>query len=172
MNMEEQMQLEGKAAAALRSKKIKGKSAEIGVKFSVHGNAVEFMYESALDASLFKSMVNALNAGFDQNAASLLLDYEYDFMEINLSDYLESKNRQTDIKGRIIGTRGLIKQRLIKATGCYIKVGEKTIDIIGPSQRLSVAFHAIEMLMHGAKHDNVFRMIEKENAVLETYGNS
>ena len=168
--MEDEILMNGrKAKEIVRQKKLLEKIKQHGVTFEVDGNMVYVSGKSALEVMSAKNVVNAFNRGFDAAIASLLLDDDYDLVIISLRDYSNSEKRAMQLKGRVIGTRGMIKQRLMKETSCYINVYGKTISIIGQIQNISIAQAAIEMILNGAKHDSVFISIDRKK--LEAYQN-
>lgn len=150
-------------------KKLLDKITGLGVEVGLDGNEVHIKSHSATNVLLVKNAVLAFNRGFDAAASALLLDEAYDLAIINVGDYAGSQKRQVELKGRVIGSRGLIKKRLSMQTACSIKISGKTISIIGPYQNLSIAVEAVEMLLNGAKHDRVFSTINRRK--LEAYSN-
>ncbi len=170
--MEDEVLMNGKKAKEIvKQKKLLEKIKEHGVTFELDGNIAYISGKSALEVLSAKNVINAFNRGFDAAISSLLLDDDYDLVIISLRDYSNSEKRAMQLKGRVIGTRGLIKQRLMKATSCYINIYGKTISIIGQIQNISIAQSAIEMILNGAKHDNVFSMINKKKVEVYLNGN-
>jgi ribosomal RNA assembly protein len=170
--MEDEILMNGKKAKEIvRQKKLLEKIKQHGVTLEFEENMVYINGSSALEVLSVKNVVNAFNRGFDSAISSLLLDDDYDLVVISLRDFSNSEKRAMQLKGRVIGTRGMIKQRLMKETGCYINVYGKTISIIGQIQNLSIAQSAIEMILNGAKHDNVFSMINKRKVEVYLNGN-
>ena len=169
--MEEEINItEQRAKDVRREKKLFARFEELGVKVSVSENTVTLEADSAFNLLLVKNAVTAFNRGFDSKTSSLLLDDSYDLAVISIKDYANTTKRQAQLKGRVIGSRGMIKKRLSKETSTYIKVYGKTISIIGAYQNLNIAVEAVEMLLKGAKHDGVFSMIDRRK--LEAYGSS
>jgi ribosomal RNA assembly protein len=158
-----------RAKELIEQRKFLSKIEALGVKLSIYENNVNIFSENAMDVLLVKNAIQAFNRGFDPRTAILLLDDDYDLAVINIKDYSSSSKRQKELKGRVIGRRGMIKNRLSKATSCYIKIFGKTISIIGGYQNLDMAVAAVEMLLNGAKHDRVFSMIDRRK--LDIYGN-
>jgi ribosomal RNA assembly protein len=170
--MEDEILMNGKKAKEIvRQKKLLEKIKQHGITFKMDGNMAYISGKSALEVLSAKNVINAFNRGFDSAISSLLLDDDYDLVVINLKDYSNSEKRAIQLKGRVIGTRGMIKQRLMKETACYINVYGKTISIIGQIQDISIAQSAIEMILNGAKHDNVFLMINKKKVEVYMNGN-
>lgn len=168
--MEDEINItESRADDLLLQKKFLKTIGELGVEVSLEGNHVIIKSDKAFNILLVKNAITAFNRGFDSRTALRLLDDAYDLAVINIADYAGSQKRQTELKGRVIGSRGVIKNRLSKATSCYIKISGKTISLIGLTDGLSIAVEAVEMLLNGAKHDRVFLMIDKRK--LEEYEN-
>ncbi len=170
--MEDELLMTSKRAAELQKQgKLINKIKEHGVELSFSGSLVHFDGESALEVMSAKNVITAFNRGFDSSISSLLLDDDYDLIIISLKEYTNSEKRAMQLKGRVIGTRGLIKQRLMKETGCYINLQGKTISIIGQIKSLSIAESAIRMILKGAKHNNVFSMVNKRKVEVYINGN-
>lgn len=129
----------------------------IDVKFS--DNTVLISSESAVNMMAVKDMFVAFSRGFDYNTAKLLLNDEYELRVIKLSDYSRSRNRQYQIKARIIGTRGTIKKQISKLTSCFIKIYGKTVSVIGTYNNVDIAVEAIDKLSSGAKYSTVFKLL-------------
>ena len=118
--MEDEILMNGKKAKEIvRQKKLLENIKQHGVTFEVDGNMAYVSGKSALEVLSAKNVVNAFNRGFDASIAALLLDDDYDLVVISLRDYSNSEKRAMQLKGRVIGTRGIIKQRL-KSSLLYI----------------------------------------------------
>ena len=160
-----------KAKEITKQKKLLEKIKQHGVDIEVDGNMVYMTGKSAFEVLSAKNAINAFNRGFDAAISALLLDDDYDLVVISLREYSNSDKRAMQLKGRVIGTRGMIKQRLMRETSCYINVYGKTISIIGQIQNISIAQSAIEMILNGAKHDDVCSMINKKKVEVYLNGN-
>ena len=170
--MEDDILMNGrKAKELLKQKKLLEKIKLHGVRLEVIGSTAHMSGKSALEILSVKNVVNAFNRGFDPSISALLLDDDYDLIIMSLRDYTGSEKRAMQLKGRVIGTRGMIKRRLMRETSCYINVYGKTISIIGQIENLSIAQAAIDMILNGAKHDNVFSMINKRKVEVYLNGN-
>ena len=160
-----------KAREIVKQKKLLEKISLHGVSLDFEGSTAYLSGESALEVMSVKNVVSAFNRGFDSKMAALLLDDDYDLIVMSIKDYTSSEKRALQLKGRVIGTRGMIKKRLMRETSCYINVYGKTISIIGQIENLSIAQSAVEMILTGAKHDNVFSMINRRKVEVYTNGN-
>ena len=109
-----------------------------------------------------KEIVRALGRGFDFQTALNLLDEEYFLEVIELKQFSKSRNRQMELKGRVIGSEGVVKRKIEEATETKIAVHGKTISIIGKWKNTRIAKQAIEMLLSGAMHNTVYRFLERQ----------
>ncbi len=118
--------------------------------------------EDALSVYNTRELVTAIGRGFNPEIALLLLKVDYMFELINLNDYIKGKNDLTRIKGRVIGSEGKCRALIEKLAECYISVYGKTIGIIGEVNNTSIARRAIENLLRGSPHGNVYKWLEKQ----------
>lgn len=171
--MEDQLLLTRKSAELLLDKpKFLKKIKDSGVNVLLEGNTAILESDSASSVMAAKNSLLAFNRGFGTKVASILLNDEYDIQVINLNDYTSSKKRQYELKARVIGSHGAIKDRLSRATSCYIKIKGKTISIIGAYQRLAIASEAIDAILSGYKHETAFAIISRRLNELYINGSS
>jgi len=108
-----------------------------------------------------KEVIRAIGRGFNPELARLLIKQDYVLEVIPLLDYLKNKNHLERIKGRVIGAGGKSRTTIEQLTQTYICVYGKTISIIGLSEGVVLAKKAIESLVQGSPHANVYRWLEK-----------
>jgi len=109
-----------------------------------------------------KEIIKAFSRGFNFDDTIDLFDDDYALETINITDFVgKSKERQIVIRGRLIGTRGKIKNMIEKFSNTRIAIYGKTVSVIGKWNDIKVAKDAIEMLLGGAKHNTVYRFLEK-----------
>ena len=65
------------------------------------------------------------------------------------------------VLGRVIGERGRTKQVISEMTGCAVSIKDYTISIIGDTEDVSLARHAVQSLIRGAPHSNVYAYLER-----------
>jgi len=118
--------------------------------------------EDALGLYSTRDIIVAIGRGFNPDIALSLLKQDYSFEIINLKDYLKSKNSIQRIRGRVIGSDGKARRIIEELTECYISVYGKTICIIGRIENTPIARRAIESLLSGSPHANVYRWLEKK----------
>jgi len=107
------------------------------------------------------NVVKAVARGFNPEIAELLLNEEYNFDLINISDFSgRSKKTAMRLKGRVIGQEGKARKMIETMTNTSISVYGKTIGIIGRVEDVSMSRQAVEMLLEGAPHGNVYKWLE------------
>jgi|TARA_B100001971_G_C17972915_1_gene423325 ribosomal RNA assembly protein len=109
-----------------------------------------------------REVIKAIGRGFNPDVAGLLLKPDYVFEMVNISDYTKkSRDNMVRLKGRVIGSEGKCRKLIEKLSECYISVYGKTVSIIGTNESASVARHAVEALLGGSTHANVYKWLEK-----------
>lgn len=120
----------------------------------------------ALQVIRGKEIMRAFGRGFDFKDSLDLLDEEYFLEVMNVSEFTgKSKNRQTTLKGRLIGEKGVTKKMIEKYADVKIAIYGKTVSIIGKPQNITVAKKAIEMILSGSKHNSVYRFLQENKVV-------
>lgn len=123
--------------------------------------------EDALLAMKAMEVVKAIGRGFSPERALPLLDDEMQMLDVmDLSRLVATKNDMARIKGRIIGKDGKTRELMEKLTGTRISIYGKTVSILGQPEQIRVVRAAIEMLMDGAPHGNVYSFLEKKHREL------
>lgn len=123
------------------------------------GESIEIEGE-VLDVMKAKDIVRAIGRGFSPEKAFKLMDDDFRFVVISLSDKTERQRHR--IFSRIIGKRGRCRRNLEMLTKTYISVYGKTISIIGNWQNVKKACDAIELLIEGKKHSYVYKYLEMD----------
>ncbi len=109
-----------------------------------------------------KSIIEAINYGFQIDDALLLKNDDYILDVIDLRDYID-KNKTTHltrIKGRIIGENGKARKTIEELTDTKIVISNKCIAMIGNFENVRAAREAIEMLIRGRQHVTVYRWLQ------------
>lgn len=128
---------------------------------------IAVMGEDALGMFATKEIIRAIGRGFNPEIAMLLLNQDYNIEFINLGDYIKSKNTMQRIKGRVIGAEGKSRKVIEDLTECYVSVYGKTIGILGKVENTPLARRAIESLLGGSPHANVYKWLEKQRAKMK-----
>lgn len=108
-----------------------------------------------------KEVIRAIGRGFNPEIARLLLKQDYVLEIIPMLDYLKNKDHLPRVKGRVIGAGGKARETIEQLTETFIVVYGKTISIIGESIGVMAAKKAIESLIAGSPHANVYKWLEK-----------
>ncbi len=119
--------------------------------------------EDALGLYSAREVIKAIGRGFNPEIALLLLKQDHVFEVIILGDYAgKSKEDLLRLKGRVIGKEGKARKVIEDLTECYICVYGKTIGVIGPIEKATIAKQAIEILLRGSTHANIYKFLEKK----------
>lgn len=111
---------------------------------------------------ILKNVVTAIGRGFNPDIAQLLLKQDYIVEFLSLRDFASTDKQLKRLKGRVIGNKGKSRSTIERLTDCYISVFGKTISIVGRVDYLPVARSAVDMLLKGANHNTVFKMLEQK----------
>jgi len=123
---------------------------------------VEVTGKDALGLYSSREIIQAIGRGFNPDFALLLLKQDFAFEQINITDYLKSEDSMQRLKGRVIGQEGKARKYIEEMTQTHISVYGKTIGIIGETEDASIARQAIENLLKGSQHSNVYHWLEKK----------
>lgn len=128
-----------------------------------------FVYgRDALGLYTCREVIRSIGRGFNPEIAKLLLKQDYVFEVISLNDYTrKSKNILLRLKGRVIGKEGKSRKLIEELSEAYVSVYGKTIGIIGLPESASMAKNAIESLLKGSTHANVYKWLEKRRRELK-----
>jgi len=111
---------------------------------------------------LTEKIIEAVDFGFDVDDALLLKNEDFCLEFVHVKGNTRRKNLK-DVRARIIGTKGKARKTIEKLTGAAIVINENTVGVIVDSEHLDATIQAIESLIHGSKHGNVFAYLEKQN---------
>jgi len=117
--------------------------------------------EDSIKIYSLREVVKAIGRGFNPEIAKLLLKQDYALEVLPLMDYVKNKGHLERIKGRVIGANGKSRETIEHLTQTYICVYGKTISIIGLPEDIVIAKKAVESLLQGSPHSNVYRWLEK-----------
>jgi len=118
-----------------------------------------------------REIVRAIARGFNPDIATLLLKPDYGLEVITILDFAKSKNDVIRLKGRLIGEKGKSRNTIEDLSGAPLSIYGKTISIIGDFEGLQIARRAIEMLLQGSAHRNVYKWMEtqKKNLIKKRF---
>lgn len=144
--------------------------ADTNTKINIDSNEGDiFIYGSdALGLYTSREVIKSIGRGFNPEIAKLLLKQDYIFEVISLQDYTgKSKNALLRLKGRVIGKDGKSRRLIEELSESYISVYGKSIGIIGTAESVSLAKRAIDALLRGSTHANVYKWLEKKRRELK-----
>ena len=123
--------------------------------------------EDPLQAMRAMDFVRAIGRGFSPERALAIFDDEMLMLDVmDLSKMVGTKSDMARLKGRIIGKDGKTREIMEKLSGSKVSVYGKTIALLGYPEQIRVARAAIEMLLDGAPHGNVYGFLEKKHQEL------
>ncbi len=117
--------------------------------------------EDALGLYTAREIIKAIGRGFNPEIAKLLLKPDYIFEIVDLREYAKSREAMLRLKGRVIGKEGKSRKLIEELAECNISVFGKTISIIGLPESAFSAKQAVESLLRGATHANVYKWLER-----------
>jgi len=122
--------------------------------------------EDGLGLYTAKEIIKAIGRGFNPDIALLLLKPDFGLEVISLEQFAPTKNAQLRLKGRLIGKAGKARATIEELSGAYVCVYGKTVSILGGVDSLTIARKAVEMLLTGSPHRNVYKWLEKQKKIL------
>ena len=130
-------------------------------KIAVEGNEVSVEGEPAREW-IAKDVVHAIGRGFNPEKAVLLLNDDYTFVLIELDDYTTTAKSLETKRGRIIGEKGRTRKFIERTSGAFVSVYGKTVGILGSFESVELAKEAVTLLLSGATHSSVYRLLERK----------
>ncbi len=123
--------------------------------------------EDPLLAMRAMDLVRAIGRGFSPERALSILDDDMLMLDVlDLSKVMGTKSDMARIKGRIIGKDGKSREIMERLSGAKVSVYGKTVALLGYPEQIRIARAAIEMLLDGAPHGNVYSFLEKKHQEL------
>ena len=123
--------------------------------------------EDSFAAYNTQSIIRAIGRGFNPNIALMLINEDYSLEVLDITEFTGKSDRKIKrIKARIIGTKGKAWKMIERLTGCYLSVYGKTVSIIGPVDNVVLARQAVEDLLKGAPHANVYKYVQDKKRLM------
>ena len=108
-------------------------------------------------------IIQAINRGFSPERAFEMIEDEDLILDvIDLGGMADGPKQLDRLRGRIIGKDGRAREQIEDMTDVEISVVGKTITLIGYPEQLKTARVAIDMLLEGVPHENVFAFLDKK----------
>jgi len=158
---------EGKAKAYVEEK--------LTVKLEIEseaGGVTITLAENATDPSMLlraKDVVTAIGRGFSPEHAFRLIrneDAVLDVIDLR-AIFGRSESDISRIKGRIIGMNGKTRRIIEELTDTNVTIYGHTVGIIGTFERAEIARNAVQMLIDGSQHHNVYKFLQKKRSELK-----
>lgn len=144
-----------------KTKKLLEKTLKIKLEISREGDVI--IGGNELDAYLSERIIKAIGRGFTPEKALSLTDEGNSLEIVEIKSFSgKSKKKLMRIKARVIGTGGKARKLLEILTNTKIVVYGKTVSILGGIEDVDLARAAVEKLLGGAPHGNVYKFIEEE----------
>lgn len=143
----------------------------IGSRISIDSKEGEVTISGKDSLNLFtgREIIKAIARGFNPTIALNLFKHEWLLDIINLGDVARSPHDMERLKGRLIGAGGKCRRVIEELTQTYISVYGKTVSIIGDMETVMIARRAIEMLLAGSSHPNVYKWLERQRKKSRVY---
>jgi len=136
---------------------------KLGVKLTISTDGDIMLEGPELKTFLAEPVVKAVGRGFNPKVAVNLANEAYRFELLDIQHFTgKSKKNFVRIKARMIGTGGKARKTIEILTRTDIIIYGKTVGIIGKVEDALIARAAVEKLLGGAPHGNVYKYIEEE----------
>src|SRR3989344_336958 len=132
---------------------------ELNIKLEIKGNSVDIS-GNELEIYVAEKVFQAIEKNFPVNTALLLTSEDYMLESISIKSISKRKNI-SQIKARIIGTKGKTLKLLSELSECHIALHNNIVSIIGTFEKIKIAESAIKNLIKGSKQANVYFYLEK-----------
>lgn len=136
---------------------------KLNVKITIDGKKVT-IDGSAADEFDAKEVISAIGFGFSAPKALQIKSGEFFFRKINIKKFTRRKDLR-DVRARLIGTEGKTKRTIENLSNCSIVISGNSVGIICSAESMEAELTAIENLIRGSKQANVYRYLEKMNAI-------
>lgn len=124
---------------------------------------VRITSEESYNVFITVPIIKAVGRGFNPTIAVLLARDNFHFEVIDMRNFSkDSKARLQRIRGRLIGTEGRAWKMIEQLTNTHLAVQGRTAAIIGHTEEVAIARQAVEKLLGGSPHSNVYLFIESQ----------
>ena len=132
---------------------------KLNVKITNRGKEI-YLRGKGADEYIAELVIDALNFGFEYNAAIMIKEENFTFERLYIKDYTK-RNDLKRVRGRIIGKKSKTLKALEQLTKCFIELKDNEVGIIGPAENIENAQNAITSIIRGSKQSNVYSFLEK-----------
>jgi ribosomal RNA assembly protein len=134
---------------------------------------VQFQDAKAFDPVLglkLRDIVRAIGRGFPAELAMRLLQDDTYLEVLDLHDYVGKKpNHVERVRARLIGTHGKTRIIIEETTGANMRIEGDTVGLLGDIAEVALAKEAVEMIIDGAPHSAVYKMLERKRKELRLH---
>lgn len=114
-----------------------------------------------------RDIVLAIGRGFSPERAFNLFKEDSNLYVIDLRELFATPSDIQRVKSRIIGKAGKTRRIIEEETMTKVSVYGHTVSIIGDVEHMEVAKEAIDMLIRGNLHRNVYRYLDTKRSELK-----
>lgn len=112
-------------------------------------------------------VIQSIARGFNPEKAMVLFDDELLMLEtLDISNATSNPKELIRLKGRIIGKGGKTREIMESMIGVKISVYGKTVSILGKPEQIQIIRAAVDMLISGATHGQVYSFLDKKKQML------
>lgn len=109
-----------------------------------------------------REVVRAVGRGFPPEVAFRLFQDDTMLEVIDITEVVGKKpNHVARVRARLIGTHGKTRITIEEATGANMRVEGDTVSLLGQYHEIELAREAVGMILGGAPHSAVYRMLER-----------
>lgn len=117
-----------------------------------------------------RDVVKAIGRGFAPDKAFRLFQDDTYLDVIDLTDFVGKNQKDMDrVRSRLIGSNGKTRAAIEEATGANVSIYGKTVSILGEIEEAAIAREAVEMILDGAPHTAVYKLLEKKRKELRLH---
>ena len=136
--------------------------AKAKIRVSKEGD-VSIVTEDTVSSYVITPIIRAIGRGVNPDVALDLLNEHIMLEVVNMQDITgKSPEKLKRMKARLIGTQGRARYTMEKFTNTTIVVYGKTVAIIGKGDDVALAKQAVEKMLQGAPHGNVYKFIKAQ----------
>jgi ribosomal RNA assembly protein len=119
-------------------------------------------------AIIVEEIVKAIGRGFTPEKAFRLLQDDVFLKVIDMREYVGKNTSQVvRLRSRLIGSNGTTREKIERQTGADISIQGNTVAIIGEIYELDVASTAVDMLLNGAEHSQVYKFLDNKRKFIQ-----
>jgi ribosomal RNA assembly protein len=146
-----------------------------GVELAIDSESgeVDFRDAKAFDPVLamkVRDIVRAIGRGFPAEMAFRLFQDDTYLEVLDIVDYVGKRpNHIARVRARLIGTHGKARIIIEETTGANVRIEGETVGILGDIAEVALAKEAVEMIIEGAPHSAVYKMLERKRKELRLH---